>query len=266
MSIGNNTRLRGFISIKPTDGKQKASRIFSISVMAAPNCDTEAENLENDDMPTPPSVDDFSATFRARVKIATNEFRQTKDSKCNPKDFLSDSEYEWETFLVAYPAAAWALVEIQNFFRMLEKPYLSVQMDEETGEGYQCERREDEMSAPDRYFQIDAKQDNGRLEACKTLKYEGDITTSTWMMECCKLETAALSAEARAKLRHDLQNAMDLVVKPWPSAIQIAINEINRRFDDLDRQLSDVEELKSARRKEIKPRRGMSLIVFSPVY
>jgi hypothetical protein len=75
------------------------------------------------------------------------------------------------------------------------------------------------MLAPNRYFQIEARQDSRRLEACKSLIYKGDIKTLTWTIECYKLENAALKAEVRTRLRNDLQNAISLVARPWPFAV-----------------------------------------------
>lgn len=213
-------------------------------------------------MPAP--TDAFSATFEARLEIATNQFRHS-NGECDPKDLLS-IQYKWETFLVAYPDAAWVLTKIQNYFRSLEAPYLPVQMDEETGEEYQIERKKDEMLAPDKYFQIEAGQDSRRLEVCKNLIYEGDTGTWTWGWECEKLENAAQETDVRAKLNRDLQDAMGLVTRPWPTAVQTTVNEIHRRFEDLEQQLSDIRALKSARSREMKRRRGNSSSCFTSTY
>ncbi|PVH92458.1 hypothetical protein DM02DRAFT_619916 [Periconia macrospinosa] len=226
--------------------------------MVAFNYDTVMENFGNDREKIHALTDAFSATFEARVKIATNQFRQSNNSECDPKEFLSTHEYRWDTFLVAYPAAAWVMIKIQGYFRLLEKPYLPIQVDEETGDEYRIERKKDEVSAPDKYFQTEAGQDSRRLEVCKNLIYEGDIGTSTWISECQKFENAAKETNVRTGLKRDLQNAMGLVIKPWPTAVQAIVDEIHRRFEDLEQQLSDIKALKSARsrEKEIKRRRG----------
>jgi hypothetical protein len=122
------------------------------------------------------------------------------------------------------------------------------------------------MSAPDKYFQIEAGQDSRRLEVCKNLIYEGDTGTWTWIWECEKFENAAQQTDVRTGLKNDLQNAMGLVTKPWPTAIQTTVDEIHRRFEDLEQQLSNIEALKFARSREIKRRRGNNSSFFTSTY
>jgi hypothetical protein len=51
------------------------------------------------------------------------------------------------------------------------------------------------------------------------------------------------AAEKRRKLRDDLKNQMEVVPGLWPKAIENVVNEIDRRFDELEEYISDLKKL-----------------------
>ena len=196
---------------------------------------------------------EVSDGFLIKIAIAKRLFREEFGEDNDSNKFLAlSTRYRWEYFLLAYPLAAWAMTSVLEFFRQLEKEFLPLEEDENTGELVpESESSQDQLATPDQYFRREQAQGRRRLKAWRELLF-GDFHSPAWRWNCplTFLGGAKGSAEYRSKLRDELQKQMEGVETPWPKVIESAVAEISRRFDELERYLSDFKALDDVYMKE----------------
>jgi hypothetical protein len=179
--------------------------------------------------------------FLERLRMIRRRFRNDFVENGDPKEFLSSStRYGWKYFLLAYPLAALAMERVLKFFRQLEKQYLPIVEDEYTGElMHESEPIRDQLATPDQYFQKELAQDCHRTKSWTELLDGGDIHSFAWRRNCPSSMFTTSAVEGRLKLRDDLENQTEVIEAPWPKVIDSAVNEMCRRFDELEKYLGD---------------------------
>jgi hypothetical protein len=191
---------------------------------------------------------DWPSDFQAQYRIALRRFRRELGQEIDAKKFLRSSSIQshrdvWDVFLVAYPSAALVMKRTLQFFRQLEERYLPLELDEKTGELVtQKEADTDQLADPISYFQKERHQDNVRLNIWDML-LSGDVYSAAWLRHYNTAKRATETPGNRSKLRDDMRREMEGVTKPWLPVMKSAVEEIQRRFDQLEHYLSDFDEL-----------------------
>lgn len=200
-----------------------------------------------------PSPDiDWPADFKTQYRFTLDQFRRKHGHEKDPMKILSlsstaPSRDAWEIFLVAYPAAALAMKRLVQFFRDPEKHYRPLEEDETTGELIpRSEAESDQLANPIQYFERGRHPDYDRLEEWNTLVH-GDVGSHAWIWRYGTAKYTTGPSEERAKLQINLRKEMEEVAKPWPAAIKNAVEEIERRFEEMEQYLAYLDGLHQVR-------------------